>query len=410
MKIVQVHKYYWQRDGASNYFLYLSELLESKGHTVIPFSIENPKNLKTPFSKYFVSNVELNDPSKVSFLNKLKGIGRIFYSFEAKKKMEHLIKEEKPDIIHIHNIYHHISPSILVVAKKYKIPVVMTLHDYKLIVPNYSMFYRGAVHEEDCKGWYLSCIKNKCQKDSLSQSIVLTLEMIFHHKIMRYYERLVDKFIAPSKFMKNKCIEYEWKKEKFVNIPNPIDADKFKIAKGDKGYIVFVGRISEEKGVGYLIDTAFNNPEIPIKIIGEGPQLDILQRAVKQQGLKNVEFTGFQTGKKLEELIKGARILISPSISYENYPLSVLEAKAMGKIVIASKIGGIPEMLPNSMLVESGNAEELALKIKYWFNKKEEERLEIGQEFRKEVLKTNSPEQHLKQVLSLYKKLIDHAS
>ena len=159
-----------------------------------------------------------------------------------------------------------------------------------------------------------------------------------------------------------------------------------------------------------MIDTAFNNPEIPIKIIGEGPQLDILQRAVKQQGLKNVEFTGFQTGKKLEELIKGARILISPSISYENYPLSVLEAKAMGKIVIASKIGGIPEMLPNSMLVESGNAEELALKIKYWFNKKEEERLEIGQEFRKEVLKTNSPEQHLKQVLSLYKKLIDHAS
>jgi len=227
---------------------------------------------------------------------------------------------------------------------------------------------------------------------------------------MRYYERLVDKFIAPSKFMKNKCIEYEWKKEKFVNIPNPIDADKFKIAKGDKGYIVFVGRISEEKGVGYLIDTASNDSEIPIKIIGEGPQLDILQRAVKQQGLKNVEFTGFQTGKKLEELIKGARILISPSISYENYPLSVLEAKAMGKIVIASKIGGIPEMLPNSMLVESGNAEELALKIKYWFNKKEEERLEIGQEFRKEVLKTNSPEQHLKQVLSLYKKLIDHAS
>ncbi|MCF6276313.1 MAG: glycosyltransferase [Candidatus Magasanikbacteria bacterium] len=405
MKIVQVHKYYWHRDGASNYSLYLTELLEKAGHTVIPFSVENEKNFKTPYSKYFVSNMELGDPSKVSFLDKIKGIVRIFYSFEARRKMKQLIKDEEPDLIHLHNIYHHISPSILGVIKKHKIPVVMTLHDYKLLVPNYSMFHHGAVHEEDAKGFYLSCIKNRCQKNSLSQSIILTLEMIFHHKIMRYYKRYVDKFIAPSKFMKKKCIEFGWKKEKFVNLPNPIDVERFNLSKTDRGYIAFVGRVSEEKGVGFLIDTAIKNTEIDIKIIGDGPQLEILQNAVEQEGLRNVEFTGFQTGKKLERLIGGARILVTPSIWYENYPLSVLEAKAMGKIVLASNIGGLPEMVSNSMLFEPRNSEEMALKIKYWFNKKEEELLDVGQELRKEVLKINSPEKHLKQILALYKEV-----
>ncbi|MFH1766714.1 MAG: glycosyltransferase, partial [Patescibacteria group bacterium] len=251
MKIIQAHKFYWYRDGASNYALFLSELLRNKGHEVIPFAMQNPKNLDSAYGKFFVSGAELDDPSQVSLSKKIKYAGRMFYSCEAKHKMKALLRSESVDIVHLHNIYHHISPSILPVIKKKGIPIVMTLHDYKLICPNYTMFHHGAVHEEDCKGWYGSCVKNKCMKDNRMQSRIVCAEMIFHHKIMKYYERYVDKFIAPSRFMMGKCIEMGWGADRFISLPNPIDKEQKATNKKqvDGDYVAYVGRLSEEKGL-----------------------------------------------------------------------------------------------------------------------------------------------------------------
>src|SRR3989338_2357584 len=252
MTIIQAHKFYWRRDGASNYALDLASLLEERGHTVVPFAMKHTQNLKNQYERFFVSRMELGDASKLSLGQKMCYAGRMFYSFEARRRMQNLLRQEKVDIVHLHNIYHHISPSILPVIKKKGIPIVMTLHDWKLICPNYSMFHHGAVHEEDCRWWYGTCVKNKCFRDSRLLSSVVRWEMIFHHKIMRYYERYVDKFIAPSQFMMEKYVEHGWDRRKFVQIPLPIEKKQEtrnkKQGEEDRGYVAYVGRLSEEKG------------------------------------------------------------------------------------------------------------------------------------------------------------------
>lgn len=406
MKIVQAHKFYWYRDGASNYALDLSKMLEKRGQLVIPFAMKHPKNLKSGYAKYFVSTMDLADPRKVGLINKIKFAGRMFYSLEAKRKMTRLVREKQPDIVHLHNIYHHISPSILPVFKKAGIPVVMTLHDYKLICPNYTMFHHGRIHEEDCRGWYGSCVKNRCLKDSRAQSRIVRWEMIFHHKIKRYYERCVDKFIAPSEFILNKCVEHGWDKDKFVHIPHPIDLARFKPSRVDGDYVAYVGRLSEEKGLETLIAAAALTSRINYKIIGTGPAETYLKGLVDGNNMGNIEFTGFKTGQELDSLLKGAKLMVVPSIWYENYPLSVLEPKALGKVVIASKIGGIKEMLPKELLVPPENPKKLAEKIEHWYKAGENKRERLGNVLRQDVQKINNPKDHLKAILNLYKDLI----
>ncbi len=407
MKIVQAHKFYWHRDGASNYMLELSDMLENSGHTVIPFSMKHKKAQKSPYSSFFVSGMDIQSPSSLSFSKKIKYAGRIIYSIEAKKKITKLLQKTNPDIVHLHNIYHHISPSILPAIKKQNIPIVMTLHDYKLICPNYSIFHHGKIHEEDCLGWYTSCTKNKCMKDSYLYSAVAQAEMIFHHKIMRYYERFVDKFIAPSQFMIDMCVKYGWPRDKFVHIPNPVDTTKFALSKKDGEFVSYIGRLSEEKGIEVILDAAKQIPHIPFQIIGTGPLEKNLKTKIQQEKINNIEMCGFQTGKDLQTSYNNARILLAPSVWYENNSLSILEAQAKGKIVIASNIGGIPEMLPKNLLVKPNSPNNLAKSIESWYSASFKKRTKQGEELREDVKKTNNPKNHKKSVEKVYAEVIE---
>jgi len=404
MNILQAHKYYWHRDGASNVMLFLSQLLEENGHKVVPFAMTQEETRRTPYSKYFVSEMNLREPEKLSFGKKIGHAGRTIYSQEAKKKMRSLLDNEKIDIAHLHNIYHHISPSILPVLKKKGVKIVLTLHDYKLLSPNYSLFHHGKVHEEDARGWHMSCVKNKCMKDSRAQSFVATAEMIFHHKVMKYFDRYVDHFIAPSQFMMDTCIRFGWDRSRFTHIPNPIDLSRYQPGGTDGGYVAYVGRLSEEKGVRVFLDAAKQNASISHKIVGSGPEEGVLKERVKKEGITNVEFTGFQTGDALDKLIREARVLAVPSMWYENYPLSILEPKALGKVVVGSKIGGIPELLPEALLCEPGNAATLAEKIKLWYDAPSTKRKEMGMVLRKQVEKVNDPGRFVERMLEAYKK------
>ncbi|PIR74204.1 MAG: hypothetical protein COU35_04050 [Candidatus Magasanikbacteria bacterium CG10_big_fil_rev_8_21_14_0_10_47_10] len=402
MNILQVHKYYWPRDGATNYMLRLSDMLREQGHTVIPFSMRGKHNLPTPYSKFFVSEMDLAKPEAVGFADKIRYAGRMLYSFEAKKKMRRLLSVEDIDIAHVHNIYHHISPSIFGELKRKHIPIVMTLHDYKLICPNYSLFHHGAVHEEDCAGWYGTCVKNRCMKDSRVQSRIVRAEMIFHHKVMKFYEHAVDAFIAPSEFMMKLCVKYGWPKEKFVPIVHPVDTTTFSVSEKGGDYVAFVGRLSEEKGLDVLLDAAKQTADIPYVIIGDGPERKNIQARIKKERIHNIRLTGFESGERLRKLMDGARLFVVPSIWYENYPLSVLEPKAKAKVVIGTKIGGIPELLPADLLVEPGDATDLAKKIALWYGKSANERKKMGKTLRKEVVTVNDPEKHVRAIERLY--------
>lgn len=400
MNILQVHKFFYPKDGATNHMLSLCAWLEQAGHEVIPFSTKSSRNRETPYSKYFVDYHDLQDVD-VSVSKKLQIARQFIKNSQAKHSIRELLKNEKIDVAHIHNIYHHITPVILEELARVGVPVVMTLHDLKLISPNYLMYHHGQIHEEDAKGWYLNCIKNRCIADSRAKSMLATAEMIYAHKIKKYYQRYIKTFIAPSEFVRDKCIEHQWDAKRFVHLPHAINLDTKYVQAKSKG-VLFLGRMSEEKGIDVLLDAAKMCPDIPFDLVGEGPLFEHFKLQVRRERLANVTLHGFQSGKELEKLRQTARIVCLPSVSYENYPLSILEAKARGKIVIASNTGGIPELLPEEYLFERGNAVNLAKKLKLWYGKKPKVLDLVGKAMRSDVEANNNPTSYIERLEEIY--------
>lgn len=403
MNILQIHKYYWPRDGASKYTLQLTKGLTAAGHKVLPFAMQEPESLLSPYNQYFVSDFDLADPKHLSLLTKIRAGANMFYNPQAVRNLKALLKTQLIDVAHVHNIYHHISPAILPVLKKSGIKIVMTVHDYHLVSPNYSLFHHGAIHDEDAKGWYWSCVKNKCVKNDRLYSVIKVSEMIWHHKFKKYFEKNVDQFIAPSQFMADTLVKHGYDSKKIIVIPNPIPESAGTgawLRSGD--YVGFAGRLSEEKGVQVLLAAAAQLPEITFKIAGSGPEEGKLKEFCQAQKLTNVEFVGFQTGQALEDFIAQAKLLVVPSIWYENGPLSVLEPMARGQIVLGSRIGGIPEMLPDEFLFAPGNVQELVAKINQWYQASVTDREQAGKELQNIAQSQHDFSDHLKKVLAAY--------
>ncbi len=403
MKILLANNYYYLRGGSERYFFNLFNLLKEAGHQVIPFSVKDKRNIESPYEKYFAEAIYFND-YKLSIKNIKISLNAI-YSREAKKKIEGLIKEIKPDIAHLHNIYSRISPSILQVLKKYAIPSVMTLHDYKLICPTYSFLSNGKVCER-CKRYkYYQAILQRCNKGSLGASLVNCLEL-YIHKVMKFYED-IEMFIAPSEFMKDKMIEFGLDKNKIVHIPNFIDSNEYSSSYDFEDYFVYAGRISPEKGIMTLIKAIKHlNIKTNLYLIGEGPDEEKAKQMAK--GIKNINFVGYQTGDELKSTIKKAMFVIIPSEWYENFPFAVLEAFALGKPVIGSNIGGLPELIKdkfNGLLFEIKNVDDLADKIQYLLENKEIIPT-LGKNARSLVEERYNPQIHYQELMKVYEKVI----
>jgi len=364
--------------------------------------MKDKRNSKNHFNKYFVSNVDLSKP-KIG-VQGFRNIARIIYSREAKRKIEQLIKKTKPDIAHIHNIYHQISPSILSVFKKYNIPVVQTLHDFKLICPSYKLFSKGTVCERCKKHKYYNAAFQRCSKNSILSSCVLALEM-YIHKMLKIYEKNVDMFICPSRFVKNKMIEWGIDNKKLVVIPHFVDSSRFEPNYENQGYILYFGRLAEEKGVDALIEAMKDSPRLKLKIVGEGPEKKNLESRILNLGLNNVEFLGYKTGDELKNLVRNSMFVVCPSISYETFGLVVIEANALEKPVVASNLGALPEIIEDrktGLLFKPGDAKELAKKISYLINHPDEVK-EMGKRAREKVAREFNPELHYQRLIEVYK-------
>ncbi|MEK7211342.1 MAG: glycosyltransferase family 4 protein [Patescibacteria group bacterium] len=402
MKILQVNKFYYFRGGAERYFLELSEMLGKAGHEVIPFAMRHPENLPSIYSKFFVSEIKFDqreNPAK-----DIKKIGRMIYSFEAKRKLEELIRHEKPDIAHLHNIYHQISPSILDVLKKHKIPVVMSLHDYKLVCPNYQLYTEGFPCERCRKQRYWNAMLHNCL-GSAPANFAAALEMSVHHFILRGYEKNVSAFISSSLFLKNLCERWGWPEKKFLRLPGFVNFDALSGESQGLGEgALYFGRLSHEKGLDVLIQAAKRLPDIPFKIVGSGPLAGGLPAVARRHGVLNICFAPHLHGSELWDEVARARIVVLPSVWYENYPLSLLEAQALGRPIVASNIGGIPEIVlekKNGLLFSPGDAEDLARKIKALYY--DEARLRsFGLLARERVGRENDPARHLHEILKIY--------
>jgi len=404
MKILQVNQYHYPRGGADKYFLELTQALETAGHQVAVFAMDHPKNWPTPWSRYFVSRVSFNNQT---LKDKLKTPGRVLYSLETKRNFSRLVEDFQPDIIHVHNIYHHLSPSLLTVAKKKKIPVVMHLQDYKLICANHTLFTKGAYCERCRPNRYYQCLKNRCVKNSWSGSALAMAEMYLHHSILKIYETGVDIFIAPSYFMKEATVRFGHPAEKIQVIYNTYSpellptTDEEKIIAQD--YLLYFGRLSPEKGINTLIAAATLTGQ-KTKIVGDGPEEENLKKLVKELRAP-VEFLSFKNSTQLRPLIMAARAVVIPSIWGENMPLSLMEALSLGKIAIVSNIGGMPEVIKNGqtgLLFEPGNAQDLARQIKRLTDLDPIALAESGRNIAAEF----SPAKNLEKILAVYRKLI----
>lgn len=184
MRILIVNKFYFLFGGTERYLFNLTDVLETMGHTVIPFAMHHESNRETPYSKYFVSEVDLSIGRHKVLRNEIKAMGRILYSFEAKRRLRSLIEDTKPDIAHVRNVYHQLSPSVLSVLKKMGIPSVLTVADYKMICPNYDMFYKGKVCEACKKGRFYHAVMKRCVRNSFAASGLLAIESTLHRFVL----------------------------------------------------------------------------------------------------------------------------------------------------------------------------------------------------------------------------------
>ena len=359
MKILMVNKFLYSRGGCENYMLFLSDHLKKLGHEVQFFGMYDENNTVGNSKGLYTQNMDFHSKGLGRFLYPFK----IIYSFEAKRKIIKVIDDFKPDIIHMNNINFQLTPSVIYGAKKRGIPVVQTVHDYQMICPNHLLYsFRENIPCEKCiEGSYIDCIKNKCIHTSRVKSIIGAMEAKLYSLLKTY--KKVDLFITPSYFLEEKLLAArKFYRGKTKTIHNFIDKNKFNsiIPKGE-GYIAFAGRLSAEKGVELIAKTAKLMPEHTIFVAGDGPDKNILEN------IPNIKLVGFLSGEKLVEFMGNAKVLLVPSVWYENCPLSILEAQCMGVPVIAMQSGGMAELIKDGVtgtLVKEPTHEDLAEKIK----------------------------------------------
>lgn len=400
MKILLVNKFFYPKGGGEYNLFRSSDVLKKKGHEVMYFSMQHPRNIKTEYEKYFISNV---DYEKSGFLNEIKCSLRLLYSFEAKKNIDKLLRHERPDIAHFHNIYHQISPSIIHSLKKYKVPIVMTLHDYKIVCAAYVLLSGGKICEACKNGKYYNCLLKKCVKDSRLKSTLNTCEMYLHHKILHIYN-LIDVFISPSIFLKNKVEEMGFH-GKIMHLPTFVNLKEYEQQyHWQENSIVCFGRVSKEKGLFTLIE-AMKGLNIKLKIIGEGSVKESLVSKVKSLELKNIDFLGYITVEELKDEIRKSMFVVVPSEWYENNPSSIIEGFALGKPAIGARIGGIPELIKENetgLTFESGNSEDLKAKI-LLLSKNSAEIERMGQNARKKVEEEFNTDIYYEKLINIYK-------
>jgi len=382
----------------------LERLLRDKGHSVVIFSTQDPRNEECEQSPFFVEKIDYNR-SDIPLGQKVKfGLG-LLYSFEGARKIDALLRKERPDIAHLHNIYHQISPSILPVLRRHGIPIVQTLHDLKRVCPSYKMLSATGICERCRSGRYYNAILQRCVKGSLGFSALNCLEAYFH-KAIRIYD-IIDLYLSPSRFYKEKLVSFGLDARRIRVVPNFVVLDSVP-SLACKGHVLYCGSLDRQKGVFTLVKAVENDAAVRLVIAGSGPEEVTIRRYLREKQIGNVKLVGFVGDEKRTRLMREAFFLVLPSEGYENCPLVVLEAFANGKPVIAARIGGIPEQVKpglNGLLFEPGNAAQLREKIRYLVSHPQEV-ARMGRDARKTAEEVYSPQVHYRNLMTIYNELI----
>ena len=387
MKILLAHNYYQIAGGEDAVMQNEIELLKSNGNSTV---------------QYVVDNECIN-----SFLDKTATILNVPFSFSQYKKIQNTLKAEKPDVVHVHNYFPLLSPSIFYACKKANIPVIHTLHNYRAVCPTALLMHNSKINETSIQKSSWWTVTKRVYRDSFIGSFALAC-MVELHKIIGTWQTEVDRFITLTEFSKNKYIEAGWPVNKVVVKPNFIQDPFEQMLKIEKkgGYALYIGRLSEEKGIDILFD-AWSNCELPLKVIGDGPLKDM----VNQHSNPFIEYLGRKDKSEVLNLVQNASFIIMPSTWYEGFPMVLVEAFACGTPALVSRLGSMEEIIkPNvtGLHFDAGNANDLAEKVKWMISHPEQTR-QMGSNARQEYLAKYTPEINYKTLMDIYQQATEEA-
>lgn len=399
MRILLVNKFHYLRGGSEKYYFELAQLLKSKGHTVGFFSMKHEENITTGDAEYFVEEIDLNTGSKLKALD-------VIYSQENKRLMAKALEEFKPDIVHINNFQRQLSASIIDAIKEKNIPIVMTAHDLNPICPASIMLYNGEVCDDCITKGYAQCIKKKCVKGSTLKSTLGVMEKKYYdfHKVFRK----IDCIISPSEFNKNQLVNGKLKYNEIVALHNFVnESERNDYVLGD--YAFYLGRLSKEKGILNLIEAIGDIPNAKLLIAGDGPERERIEAYISEHKLDGrITLLGYQNQDSIHKYITNSRFVVIPSICNENCPYSVLEAMEIGKPIVASRIGGIPELIAdgeNGYLYKADDINELKKKLTLLLDNDDKVN-RFAQKSRELYESYYSPDSYYNELIKIYNKVM----
>lgn len=407
MKVLIINTRHYLGGGDSTYSFNLASLLKKNGHDVYFFGMHDERNIPDPNDDLFVSQIDFRKLNKKkSIKNGLYVLSRSIYSKEARNNFSKLLDRVKPDIIHAQNLHGHITPSVILEAKSRNIPVVWTLHDYKMVCPNthFLIDNTGEICEACKNGKFFNAIRKKCKKNSVLASFIASSEAYTHQFL--HIRELVDVFISPSTFLESKLLENGFNQKRVKHVPLFLRDEQFCRSNLDDGYFLFIGKIEPIKGILTLIEAAKLLPKIEFKIAGKIS--DQTEEAFKSNLSPNINYLGLLNGEEIKKVISRSKAIILPSLWYENQPFAILEAFAARKPVIASDLGGMKELISTNnsgVLFKPGNVHDLKNAIESLIENPQIA-IELGNNAFNYVTSIHSEHNHYEKLFEIYESLI----
>ena len=392
MKVLLVNSFLHARGGDTTCLFTSWRGLEAAGHTVIPFAMRHPANLPSVWETRFPAQIEARAATGAA---RVLAAAAAIWSPGAAAAMREVLRDVRPDVAHLHHVHRHLTPSILGPLRAAGVPVVWTLHDYEVVCPNAHLYTQGAPCER-CRGHrYQEAVAHRCKRESQSESLAVAVEKWVHHRL-RVTER-VDRFVAPSRHLADTLVRFGIPAERVLHLPNPVEA----LPAGGPGEgWLYAGRLTAEKGLEDLLEAARQVPA-PLDVYGGGPEA----ARWRARAPANVRFHGVVDAATLAGALRRTAVVVVPSRWPENLPYAVLEAQLAGRAVVATAVGGIPELVEDGVdgaLVPPGAPAVLARRVAALLADSAGARA-MGERARERVLARHDVQQHVRALERLYR-------
>jgi len=384
-------------------FVELGELLGERGHRVIPFCAQDERNAPSRYAEYFPVSVDTRQPS-------LRDIARFVYSGPAARSLQRLLERERVDLAHLHIYYGKLTAAVLQPLRRHGVPIVQTLHEYKLACPVYTLTANGRPCEACFGGRYWQALPRLCNKGSLARTALSVVEAYVSKALGAIDE--VDQFIAISDFLARRMAAAGVPRERITTVHNFLDAAQYQPGTDPGDYAVFFGRLETVKGVYSLLEAFAGMPGVRLRIAGTGSEAEPMTRWLQERGVENVELLGFVAGDELHQLVRNAVCTVVPSEWHEPFGLTALESLALGTPVIATRMGGLPEIITageDGLLVDAWHPAALRAAVLQLVEHPQRAR-EMGRAGRVKVEQRFTRDQHYAELSEVYSRAQRHAS